>query len=76
MFYVYLIGNKYTKKLYLGYTDDLRRRLKEHKDKNPDLLYYEAYKAKADARVRERKLKQRGQGVRWLKSRIKHSLGT
>jgi len=76
MFYVYLIRNKQTRELYLGYTDNLPRRLEEHKDKNPDLLYYEAYKARIDAQTREMKLKQRGQGIRWLKSRIKHSLET
>jgi len=76
MFYVYLIRNQETKELYIGYTENLERRLKEHKDKNPDLLYYEAYKTRGDAQDRERKLKQRGQSVRWLKSRIKHSLKT
>ena len=74
MYYVYLIKNIRTKETYIGYTDDLRRRFKEHRDKNPELVYYEAYKDKEDARDRERKLKQRGQGVRWLKNRLKYSL--
>jgi predicted GIY-YIG superfamily endonuclease len=69
-----LIKNIRTKETYIGYTDDLRRRFKEHRDKNPELVYYEAYKDKEDARDRERKLKQRGQGVRWLKNRLKYSL--
>ena len=74
MYYTYVIRNAKTKEIYIGYTNDLRRRLKEHLHKNPELIYYEAYKAKLDAQVRERKLKQRGQGVRWLKKRLKHSL--
>jgi len=77
MYYVYLIRNIKTKETYIGYTDDLKRRFKEHRDKNPELIYYEAYKNKEDAQDREdreRKLKQRGQGVRWLKNRLKYSL--
>ena len=73
MHYVYLIRNKTTKEIYIGYTENLNRRLKEHQTKNPELIYYEAYKAKEDAQNRERKLKQRGQSVRWLKNRLKYS---
>lgn len=76
MFYMYVLKNIKTGKLYLGFTNDLRRRIEEHKAKNPELLYYEAYKSKLDAQNREKKLKQRGQSIRWLKSRIKHSLET
>jgi predicted GIY-YIG superfamily endonuclease len=74
MYYVYLIKNHAEHQTYIGYTRDLRRRLLEHKDKKPELVYYEAYKAEKDARLREMKLKQRGQGVRRLKERIKNSL--
>lgn len=74
MYYVYLIRNRTTKITYIGYTNDLRRRVKEHKDKNPELLYYEAYKSEKDARNRELKLKQRGYGIRRLKERLKNSL--
>lgn len=73
MYYVYLLRNKKTKEVYIGYTKDLRRRLLEHHAKNPELLYYEAYRAEKDARQRELKLKQRGQGVRRLKERLKQS---
>lgn len=76
MFYVYLIKNKKTDKTYIGYTSDLRRRAKEHKSKNPDVIYYEAYKSEKDARKRELKLKQRGQAVRRLKERLEESLKT
>lgn len=74
MYYIYFIRNKKTKETYIGYTEDLKRRFKEHRDKNPELVYYEAYKHREDAQLRERKLKQRGQSVRWLKSRLQKSL--
>jgi len=74
MYYVYLIKNRTENKTYIGYTKDLKRRLLEHKDKKPDLVYYEAYKNKKDAYNREQKLKQRGQSIRWLKERVKNSL--
>lgn len=74
MYYVYVIYNRVTQKTYIGYTNNLQRRIKEHKNKNPELLYYEAYKDKRDASERERKLKQRGQSIRKLKERLHHSL--
>ena len=74
MFYVYLIKNKETNNTYIGYTEDLGRRVKEHKDKKPELVYYEAYKSEKDARIRERRLKQRGQSIRRLKEKLKYSL--
>jgi predicted GIY-YIG superfamily endonuclease len=39
-----------------------------------DLVYYEAYKSKEDAKNRERQLKQYGNALGHLKSRISHSL--
>lgn len=74
MYYVYFIRNTKTGRPYLGYTQDLKRRLVEHSAKNPELLYYESYKAKTDARRREKMLKQRGQAIKRLKERIKDSL--
>lgn len=74
MYYIYLIRNEKTKETYIGYTEDLKRRFEEHRDKNPELIYYEAYKRKEDAWLRGGKLKQRGQSVRWLKSRLQKSL--
>lgn len=74
MYYVYLIKNNRDGETYIGYTNDLKRRLKEHKDKKPELIYYEAYKSEKDARIREMKLKQRSQTVRRLKEKLKNSL--
>lgn len=74
MYYVYLLKNNSEGITYIGYTNNLRRRIREHRDKRPELIYYEAYKDEKDARLREFKLKQRGQTVRRLKERIKNSL--
>ena len=74
MYYVYLIRNKKTKNIYVGYTANLKRRIYEHKDKNPELMYYEAYKNEKDARTREMKLKQYGKTIRRLKERLVDAL--
>lgn len=71
MYYIYII--KRQGKSYIGYTNNLIRRLKEHKARQPDLVYYEAYKDRRDARFREKILKQRGQTIRRLKERLKYS---
>lgn len=83
MFYIYVLKSFVDKKLYVGYTDNLRRRFKEHNDgknlstKNRapfELVYYEAYKGKTDAVVRERKLKQFKKTYSELKKRLENSL--
>ena len=74
MYYVYLIKDKFKSETYIGYSNDLKRRLKEHKNKKPEVIYYEAYKSEKDARTREMKLKQRGQTIRRLKEKLSHSL--
>lgn len=74
MYYVYLLKNKNTGRYYIGYTSDLRRRMREHANKKPLLVYYEAYLSEKDARKRELKLKQRGQGIRRLKERLFNSI--
>ena len=73
MYYVYLLKNRKFGTTYIGYTNNLKRRLKEHVAKIPDLVYYEAFKSEKDARKRERMLKQ-GQTVRRLKERLFESL--
>ncbi|MDI6734556.1 MAG: GIY-YIG nuclease family protein [Patescibacteria group bacterium] len=73
MYYVYFIRNKVSKETHIGHTRDLRKRFCEHRQKNPELIYYEAYKSEKDARLREIKLKQRGQTVRRLKERLRYS---
>jgi putative endonuclease len=81
MAYVYTIINELGE-LYIGSTVDLRKRIKEHnsgkstytKNHKWRLVYYEAYFSKADVRLREKKLKDFGQSVKHLKSRLKNSL--
>lgn len=74
MYFVYILKRSDNRKTYIGFTDNLERRLKEHKDKEPELIYYEAYKSDKDAKERELILKQRGQTIRRLKERIRNSL--
>ena len=83
MYYVYIIKSKKDNMLYTGSTNDLKKRLELHnkrkifstKNRIPlELIYYEAYKAEKDARIRERNLKLRANAFKQLKLRIKHSL--
>jgi predicted GIY-YIG superfamily endonuclease len=56
---------------YIGYTEDLKRRLKQHQSKGEAILiYYEAYLSKNLAKERERKLKHYGSAWRALRKRI------
>lgn len=84
MFYVYILKSS-DGKLYIGYTKDLRRRLKEHNSglvKSTKLripfhvVYYEAYAYQQDATKREQNLKLRARALRQLINRIKGSLST
>jgi putative endonuclease len=83
MFYVYVLKSKKDGSIYIGYSNDLKRRFKEHnngenkstKNKIPyEIVYYEAYKALADARYREDNLKRHAGATTQLKLRIKNSL--
>ncbi|KPJ71732.1 hypothetical protein AMJ52_08335 [candidate division TA06 bacterium DG_78] len=76
MYYVYILKKYGGSEIYIGYTSDLKRRFKEHnaKGRSWELLYYEAYKVRKDARMREERLKYYGQTLRQLKQRIKSSL--
>ncbi|MEK9154752.1 MAG: GIY-YIG nuclease family protein [Patescibacteria group bacterium] len=72
MYFVYVIKNRKNDELYIGYTNDLERRIKEHKLNFPEdkYIYYEAYLYEQDARSREKKLKYYGSAWRALKKRI------
>ena len=81
MFYVYILVQN-DKHLYTGFTDDLRRRYKQHtnglnistKHKRPlVLIHYEAYLLKTDATRRERFLKTT-EGKRLLKQQVRDIL--
>jgi putative endonuclease len=83
MYYVYVLRSLKDKRLYIGYTSNLRLRYKEHCDGKVDstknrrpmkLIYYEVYKNKKDAQNRERYLKGGGRASNDLKKQIKNSL--
>jgi len=83
MYFVYILKNKRNSSLYIGFTNNLRRRLKEHAEGKSnyvghrgvwELVYYEAYKSMKDAQVREKMLKKYGSSYGHLKQRIKSSL--
>ena len=81
MYYVYVLCERSGKR-YIGYTKDLRKRIKEHqtgkvqstKTGEWELVYYEAYKSDKDARKRESKLKLDGRSKYHLMNRIEDSL--
>jgi putative endonuclease len=77
--YVYVLQSQSDLGLYIGYTADLRRRLKEHQTgaatatahRGPwRLIYYEDYVEEADARGREAFLKS-GAGRRFLRKQLR-----
>jgi putative endonuclease len=76
MYYVYLLKNLKNRRIYIGWTPDLKRRYNEHKEKDNQwqIVYYEAYLSKQDAQDRERQLKQYGSALGHLKRRINNSL--
>lgn len=76
MYYAYVLKQSKRLRVYIGYTDDLKRRTREHLKDKPgwELRYYEAYFNQKDARKREQKLKQYGSSLGQLKKRIANSL--
>ncbi|MBI3984076.1 GIY-YIG nuclease family protein [Candidatus Microgenomates bacterium] len=83
MFYVYILKSLKDSKLYIGFAPDLRQRIGKHsagnvfstKHRRPlELVYYEAYRNKGDALMRERQLKRFAKGYASLKRRIANSL--
>ncbi|MBI5728260.1 MAG: GIY-YIG nuclease family protein [Candidatus Magasanikbacteria bacterium] len=79
MYYVYVLQSQKTNKLYIGYTEDLRRRFQEHNtsrslstksDQPWQLVYYEAFFKKEYACRREKALKDFGRAYGQLKKRI------
>ena len=81
-YYVYVLQSSTNKLLYTGYTNDLRKRFKEHADGKSTwtryrgpfiLIYYEACRNKEDAKARELYLKT-GMGKRYIKNRLKRFL--
>lgn len=61
-YYVYILQSKIRNFLYTGFTQDLKRRIREHNNKEElstkhyaplELIHYEAYKNEKDAKRRE-----------------------
>jgi putative endonuclease len=76
--YVYILRSLADSNFYVGYTNDLKRRVFQHQaglvrstsERLPiDLVYYEACQSRADATKREKYLKT-AWGKRYIKSRI------
>ncbi|OHA79508.1 MAG: hypothetical protein A2V96_01105 [Candidatus Yonathbacteria bacterium RBG_16_43_6] len=79
MHYVYILKSLKDDDLYVGQTEDLKKRFKEHNDgksistkaRRPfKLIYYEAYETSQLAIVRERSIKKFGQSYYQIKKRI------
>lgn len=80
MYYVYILKSKKDGKLYVGCTNNLKRRMLLHnkgkvestKFRRPFILiYYEAYLNKFDAFAKERWLKT-GWGRNYIRRTLKH----
>ncbi len=75
MFFVYVIGSKIRKYIYVGLTENVERRVGEHnkgKEKTTkpylpfELIHREQFNTRIEARKREKQLKS-GFGKEWIK---------
>jgi len=82
MHYTYVLKSQKKEWIYIGFTSNLRRRLAEHKKglskstkpyRPIELVFYEAYKSKSDAKKREEYFKTT-RGKRVLKLMLQESL--
>jgi putative endonuclease len=80
MFYVYILQSEKDTNLYTGFTENLKRRIRQHnngevistKYRRPfKIIYYEACLNMKDALHREKYLKTT-YGKRYIKNRLKH----
>ena len=80
MFFVYVLHSLKDNKLYIGYSSDLKKRIRQHQLSNVKstksrlpfrLIYYEAYLLKKDAQGREKFLKG-GSGHQYLHKQLKN----
>ena len=69
MFYIWILRSKVTQRYYVGSTDDVEKRLKEHnagKSKSTptgipwELIHSESFITRSEAMLHERKIKTRG----------------
>ena len=82
MYYVYVLHSIKDDGFYIGFSTNLRTRLRQHQDgesfatfhRGPwKLIYYEAYTEREDAEGREKFLKS-GAGRRFLHAQLRHYL--
>ena len=82
-YYVYVLRSLNKNFIYVGFTTDLRRRLKEHNNQEElstkhyaplELIHYEAYKNSKDAHRRENYLKTT-KGKTTLRTMLKEYFG-
>jgi putative endonuclease len=77
MFYLYVLKNEKDDRFYIGSTNNLKRRIKEHLSgktrttrvlKTNKLVYSEEYRTEKEARNREKKLKsyKSKKYIKWL----------
>lgn len=81
-YYTYILQSKKNNSLYIGYTSDLRKRLKDHNSGTNlatklhipyKLIFYEAFLNRIDAKNREEYLKS-GYGRRTIKTLLNRYL--
>jgi len=80
-YFVYLLENRNDRSWYIGFTSDIKERIKQHQSgrgcittkKKPGwkLIYFECYINRMDAIGRERFLKS-GSGRKYLKKQLKN----
>lgn len=83
MYYTYVLYSLKSRRLYVGFTSDLKQRVKDHnegsgglftKNNRPfKLVFYEAFLAKQDA-MKQEKFYKSGYGKEVLKEKIAVSL--
>jgi len=74
-YYCYILSNKNRTVLYIGYTDNLKRRIKQHKSTSDsgfskkynvsELVYFEEFDDSKKARKRENQLKNWHKEWKW-----------
>ena len=74
-YYCYILSNKNRTVLYIGYTDNLGRRIHQHEKGNGalftkkynayDLMYFEVFNDKREAKKRESQLKNWRKDWKW-----------
>ena len=74
MFYVYILQSKAKERYYIGHTNDLDKRIKEHNSgkskstkayKPQTLVYFETYTTKSEAFRREKEIKNYKSGYKF-----------